>query len=286
MFLYAIIMLSIPMLDQSPTEDYLRYVPWRKILENTLQTAMILNYRLSPSNDAGGSSLLSVLSGPISTKNIVTIVLMCCGDIECHPGPEIKRQPLFPCTVCERGVVSRSRALSCDECNHWTHIKCSGCMTSAVYDQLVLRDKECCFLCDKCLVNNLPYNEHTFNLDDDEPLESGTVRTDQSVDGSESDFQAFRKKGLHLIHVNARSLRNKLSDMTSIARKTNASIIAVSETWLDDTMTNNEINIPDYNIIRKDRDQYGGGVCIFVRDNLPFNVRNNLHVDKNRGNMD
>ena len=30
---------------------------------------------------------LSVLSGPISTKNIVTIVLMCCGDIEC---PEIK----------------------------------------------------------------------------------------------------------------------------------------------------------------------------------------------------
>ena len=97
-----------------------------------------------------------------------------------------------------------------------------------------------------------------------------TVRTDDSVDGSdcESDFQVFRRKGLHIIHINERSLRNKLTDMRILAKKTNASIIAVSETWLDDSMTNNEINVPGYNIAMKDRDQYGGGVCIFVRDIL------------------
>ena len=67
--------------------------------------------------------------------------------------------------------------------------------------------------------------------------------------------------------------------MIILAMKTNASIIAVSETWLDDSMTNTEINVPGYNIVRKDGDQYGGGVCIFVKDILPFNVRNNLEVD-------
>ena len=67
--------------------------------------------------------------------------------------------------------------------------------------------------------------------------------------------------------------------MRIIAKKTNASIIAVSETWLDDSMTNNELNVPGYNIVKKDRAQYGGGVCLFVRDILPFNVRNNLDVD-------
>ena len=159
---------------------------------------------------------LSVQPGPISTKNIIT---------KRKPGPETKRKPRFPGTVCERGVVSRIRALSCDDRNDWTHIKCSGCMTSAVYDQLVLQDKECYFLCDKCLSKNLPFNDHTCNIDDDETRATGTVRTDDAVDGSdcESDFQVVREKGQHIIHINARSLRNKPTDMRILAKKTNAS---------------------------------------------------------------
>ena len=118
----------------------------------------------------------------------------------------------------------------------------------------------------------------SFNPDDDETRAPVTVRIDDSVDGSyrESDLQVFRKKGWHIIHINARSLRNTLTDMIILTKKTNTSKIAVSETWLDDTMTNNDINVPVCNIVRKDRDQYGGGVCIFVRDILPFNARNNL----------
>ena len=58
-------------------------------------------------------------------------------------------------------------------------------MTSADYDQLVHQDKECNFLCDKCLSRNLPFNDHAFNLDDDETRATGTVRTDDSVNGSD-----------------------------------------------------------------------------------------------------
>ena len=142
---------------------------------------------------------LSVQSGPISAKNIITMVLMCCGYIECHPGPESKRKQRFACTVCECGVVSRCRVLSCDDCNNWTHIKCSDYMTTVDYDQLVQQD---------------------------DTRATGTVRTGDSVDASEceSDFQ--RKKGLHIMHINARSLHIKLTDM----QKTSASVIAVSET--------------------------------------------------------
>ena len=102
-------------------------------------------------------------------------------------------------------------------------------MTSAAYDQLVIQDKECYFLRDKCLSKNLLFNDHMFNLDDDETRATGTVRADDYVDGSEceSDFQVFSTKGLHIIHIQARSLRNKLTDMIALAQKTNASIIAV-----------------------------------------------------------
>ena len=70
-------------------------------------------------------------------------------------------------------------------------------------------------MCDKCLSKNIPFNDHTINPDDDEPRATGIVRTDESLDGSycESDFQVFGKKGLHTIHIHARSLRNKLTDM-------------------------------------------------------------------------
>ena len=88
-------------------------------------------------------------------------------------------------------------------------------MTTVDYDQLVDQDKERYVLFDKCLSKNLHFNDHTFNLDDDVTGATGTLRTDDSANGSdcESDFRSSKKRGQHIIHINARSLRNKLTDM-------------------------------------------------------------------------
>ena len=111
-----------------------------------------------------------------------------------------------------------------------TYIKCSDYMTTVDYDQLVDQDKERYVLFDKCLSKNLHFNDHTFNLDDDVTGATGTLRTDDSANGSdcESDFRSFKKRSQHIIHINARSLRNKLTDMRILTKKTNASVIAVS----------------------------------------------------------
>eukprot|EP00117_Sycon_ciliatum_P006948 scpid37906/ scgid10262/ Probable RNA-directed DNA polymerase from transposon X-element; Reverse transcriptase len=49
-------------------------------------------------------------------------------------------------------------------------------------------------------------------------------------------------------------------------------ILAITETWLTNTVPNNSVHLRGYSIYRRDRqDKTGGGVCIYVRDGLQHN---------------
>ena len=89
-------------------------------------------------------------------------------------------------------------------------------------------------------------------------------------------YSTLIEKAYTYVHINIRSLVYKVADLACLARKTKASVIAVSETWMDDSITNGEIRIDGYNIVRKDRDRHGGGVCLYIKDNLPYNPRKDL----------
>ena len=72
---------------------------------------------------------------------------------------------------------------------------------------------------------------------------------------------------------------NKLEEMKILALKTNAAVMCITETWLDDSVTNNEIEINGYQVIRKDRNRNGGGVCMYIKSCLTFNQRNDVDTD-------
>ncbi|XP_072030141.1 uncharacterized protein [Amphiura filiformis] len=91
-----------------------------------------------------------------------------------------------------------------------------------------------------------------------------------------ADFSLFPKKGLNFLHVNTRSLIPKLSNLKVIAQQTNAAVIAITETMLDSSVTDNEIGIDNYNVLRCDRNRNGGGACLYIRSDLAFNLRNDL----------
>ena len=97
--------------------------------------------------------------------------------------------------------------------------------------------------------------------------------------GENSEYKCFEKKGLHFIHLNIRSLPPKLDELRIIARNTRAACICITETWLDETVLDSEIQIQNYSIRRKDRNRHGGGVCIYVRTDLAFNPLDQLSHD-------
>ena len=59
----------------------------------------------------------------------------------------------------------------------------------------------------------------------------------------------------------------------------NAAVLCVWESWLDSTIADAKVCIPGYVLERKDRGPDGGGVCIYIKDNLFVNRRLDLESD-------
>ena len=71
----------------------------------------------------------------------------------------------------------------------------------------------------------------------------------------------FKSRGLHFIHLNINSLLPKIEELRIIAKSANAVIIGISESKLDESVLEPEIQIDNYKILRCDRSRQGGGVA-------------------------
>ena len=89
-------------------------------------------------------------------------------------------------------------------------------------------------------------------------------------------YKIFQKRGLHFIHINANSILSKLEEVKIIAFETKAAVIGISESKLDETVLNGEIQIPGYNILRSDRNRHGGGVLCYIKDTICYKQRENF----------
>ncbi len=96
---------------------------------------------------------------PTSNSALVFVSLIQCGDVHPDPGPAKTRKIKFPCTICSKSVTARSKAVSCDMCEEWTHVKCTKEISVQSYDEIVENDYELSFVCSKCSFLNLPFSE-------------------------------------------------------------------------------------------------------------------------------
>ena len=75
----------------------------------------------------------------ISPLTSMLLLLMKSGDVSPNPGPTEQKRVYTPkhrCSRCGKGVTGRSRAISCDSCDQWTHNKCAGMFSNDQYDEL------------------------------------------------------------------------------------------------------------------------------------------------------
>ena len=86
---------------------------------------------------------------------------------------------------------------------------------------------------------------------------------------------------LNMGHINARSLNcaDKFDEICSLTHDVNLDILAVSETWLNNSISSDTLNIQGFApIIRLDRQcgRRAGGVAIFISSNIVYKRRLNL----------
>ena len=76
--------------------------------------------------------------------------------------------------------------------------------------------------------------------------------------------------------MNINSLLKHIDEIRVLLTEYTFDILAINESKIDNSISDNELHIFGYDIIRKDRNRYGGGVVLYVRDNIPFSERKDL----------
>ena len=182
----------------------------------------------------------------------------------------------YPCVFCSKPVKSNQKALLCTQCNLWAHIKC------ARVSELQYCDPNEHFVnwrCSKCILSLLPFFDVTDSADVYHPCDNindvGKSKREDNIK-----FQFPKEKGIKVSHLNIRSLRNKIHDLEILLKDYPYELISLTETWLDEFICNNMITVNGYNLERKDRAEHGGGVCCYIRSNIPYIRRYDLEDDE------
>ena len=91
-------------------------------------------------------------------------------------------------------------------------------------------------------------------------------------------FHFKNQKNLIMGYLSINSLRSKFESIKPIISP-NFDIFLVLETKLDESFPNNQFSLSGYRMLRQDRNCFGGGLCIYVKENITFKQLN-LHLDK------
>ena len=81
-------------------------------------------------------------------------------------------------------------------------------------------------------------------------------------------WAVFKKRSLHFVHININSFLPKIDELQCIAKLSEAAVIGISESKLDDSALSSEIQIENCNGICSDTNRYGDDVACFIRNDL------------------
>ena len=100
----------------------------------------------------------------------------------------------------------------------------------------------------------------------------------------QNNFQCFLKDSFSVLHLNIRSMNKNFESFKEFYSKINFkfSIVCFSETWVDDISfsKNSNFQLSGYQVIHQTRkNRKGGGVCVFVHENLSFKLRQDLRIN-------
>ena len=127
------------------------------------------------------------------------------------------------------------------------------------------------WICTCCVLKQLPfYHNHPPELERSKRQQKLDRHFNKTSNQSSRIYSKLCDKGVKFVHLNIVSLLKHFDEIGSILCNNDIHILALNETRLDDSVADSEISIPHFNVIRNDRDRRGGGVAIYVHENVTF----------------
>ena len=194
---------------------------------------------------------------------LLSLLLLSSGDVELNPGPA--RNWKYPCGVCSKPVRSDQKGVQCDLCSTWLHARCIGL---SLQDYFELQSSDDAWSCSRCIREAMPFgdvsnSDSVFHVPSNNSLNStcnSTINNPPIM------------SNLKVLHSNCRSLLPKIDDFRALVSAETPHLLAICESWLDSSISNDELLIPGYNIVRRDRDRHGGGIALYISTDISYST--------------
>ena len=103
--------------------------------------------------------------------------------------------------------------------------------------------------------------EQARGLDPQAPAEQALLEERKGVYKGIPNVDSFMSaRGLHLLHLNVRSL----TEIRHLSKSRKVGIFCFTETWLDDSITDAEIELENYLVIRRDQGMEKVEGCVYM----------------------
>ena len=180
---------------------------------------------------------------------VLWLLLAAC-DVEWCPGP---RYSEYLCVVCRTPVVSEG--IWCNACHKWCHPK-RAWVSDEEYQRLGNSPDD--WFCPACCLPS--FTSSLFESPEEKPGCSPSKST-PAIDHK-----------LKILYTNCRSPFPKLDSLRAAVATDSPAVIALTVSWLDKDIGNTEIAVPGYQSVRRDRNRHGGGIILYIKDNISLST--------------
>ena len=204
----------------------------------------------------------------------IQLDLLVCGDISSNPGPaKSKDKPKFPCGECSKPVRKNQDAILCSSCDTWSHAKCLKLTVIGFKYYLQHPDLEwTCAFCSLPKLSDSFFDETgSFTLNEsnceNEKCEVESVDTDEVL-AKIKDIRIEHRKECVISCLYINSLQNKFNEGRLWLATNTLDILTIQETKINSTSPSSQFHVEGFNFYRRDRVKGGGGILVYIRDNI------------------
>ena len=186
------------------------------------------------------------------------------------------------CGICSRPVAKNHRAVLCEACYFWHHIKCEK-ISLAEYVSLCGDDKP--WICRNC--TNFLFSDSFFECDSEPNI--AVCDIDSSVQPNVDIFDQLRTarktfpKRFLCAYLNINSLRYKFDYIKDLLTQNTVDLLLIAETKIEESFVNAQFVVDNYHLWRADQNQKGGGVAAFLMSNIAEDRKSDLEFRQTEG---
>uniref|UniRef100_A0A6P7GX41 Uncharacterized protein LOC114341776 n=1 Tax=Diabrotica virgifera virgifera TaxID=50390 RepID=A0A6P7GX41_DIAVI len=96
----------------------------------------------------------------------------------------------------------------------------------------------------------------------------------RQLENNNDDFLISNLSNFSVGHLNVRSLNTGFDEFTNYMMELDIDMLGLTETWLNSDMPSFTYRLPGYRFVRKDRLARGGGVALYIKNNIKFSLIN------------